>query len=103
MIRGLNIAGQVPTGARPKQESERGTEKRATSDFTVTFHDAILSAPSVCRPCNSRAGRAEGELSEETGECGQLGEMGGFYWSSGMSSKWHRLAKYCSLRFYDTT
>jgi len=41
------------------------------------FHAAsILSVPSVWRSCDSRAGSAEGELSEETGEAGWLDEMG---------------------------
>jgi hypothetical protein len=71
MIHGLCIAGQFPTGARA-QESERGTEKRAMCDFA--FHAAVLSARSVRLSCNSRAGSAEGELSEETarGEGGWL-------------------------------
>jgi hypothetical protein len=64
------------------------------------FHAAgILSVPSVWLSCDSRAGRAEGELSEETGEGGWLDEMGVFYWALAvtvfwMGSNWHRLAMY---------
>jgi hypothetical protein len=98
MIHSLCLAGRVPTGATT-QESERGTEKRATCGSALRA--AILSVHSVWLSCNSRAGRAEGKLSEETAEGGLLDEMGGgFYW------KWHRPAKYHIyeiIRYYDMT
>jgi hypothetical protein len=68
-------------------------------------YSAILSVHSVWLSCNSRAGRAEGILSKETGEGGWLDEMGGFYWAPAvtafwMGSKWHRLA---IVLYYDIT
>ncbi len=72
------------------------------------FHAAsILSVPSVWRSCDSRAGSAEGELSEETSEGGWLDEWESF---TGLppsrSSGWARsgTASPCTiLRYYDMT
>jgi hypothetical protein len=43
-------------------------EERAMRDFA--FHAAVLSEPSVWLSCESRAGSAEGVLSQEAGEEG---------------------------------
>ena len=65
-------------------------------DFTF-YAATILSVPSVWRSCNSRAGNAEGELSEEKSKLGSrwLDEMGApavtVFW---MGPKWHRLGIY---------
>ncbi len=73
MVEGLHIARPVPAGALLRaQERNRSTEKRVTcddSDF-ASHAVAILSVPSVWLSCSSRAGNAEGELSEEMHESG---------------------------------
>ena len=69
MIHGLHIGGQVPTGARA-QESERSTEKQASCDFASDA--VVLAVLCIWLSCNSRAGSAEGELSEEAREGNEM-------------------------------
>jgi hypothetical protein len=96
MIHGLCIAGQVPTGVRP-QESERGTEKRGSY---AVLHSALLSC--LCIPSGFLAIQ-ERDAQRENSARRRAKVRGSTRWeaftglppsrSSGLVSKWYRLAK----------